>query len=109
MKINCPYCGYKNDVDEPYDYIDGGEYQCSECEKNFWLIVEYDPFAHAYKADCLNGEPHNFRLIHGAPRKYFINKIRCKDCSHEEENPEIFVELAKKDEFWNNYLEEMEE
>ena len=79
--INCPYCdaelnichddgqGFKEDV--------AYEMECSECEKNFVYYTSISYSYSSHKADCLNGQPHNLKVLHDCKNCTIYN---CVDC-----------------------------
>jgi hypothetical protein len=92
-KVVCPYCEHKFYPDDFVECGESAEWQCPECEKNFYMTWEWNPTFRAYQAPCLNGEPHNYAKMIGAPKEYFIGKVRCKYCDHEETNLELWKKL----------------
>lgn len=80
--IDCPYCGHGQEVchddGENYDESVTHQMECYKCEKEFvfttCISFDYDP----EKADCLNGEVHDWKAIPTAPRQY--TKMRCSMC-----------------------------
>lgn len=96
-EYTCPYCGKENDVDEPYDYIDEREYECPECGKNFIMLAEYDPYITTYKADCLNGGEHEWRVVRGIPDDVISGLIQCRNCREEKRDHEIWKKLKEEE------------
>ena len=84
--LQCPYCDEEIEItNEGYEQDEQVEMDCPYCERSYIMTVQYDVSYTPYKADCLNGEPHDWKEIHGSPREYFINKRRCSICSREKE------------------------
>lgn len=84
--VECPYCGEEQEInhDDGYGYEEGVTHQelCSECEKYFAYTTHVSFDYYAKKADCMNGEPHNFQPVVSVP-KLWPNWVRCVDCEHE--------------------------
>lgn len=83
----CPYC------DEGFDYCDDeplgegvtDETQCPSCDKNFTFTRSYSVSYDTSKADCLNGSPHDFKLVRRFPRVVQGHlKLRCNACDKSE-------------------------
>ena len=82
--LDCPYC--EEEVNVPDECAEPNvphEAECPHCGKNFIFYVEYYPSFVELKAPCLNGEPHDYQPICGAPAEYFVNKRRCSYCANE--------------------------
>lgn len=79
MDLNCPYCEAEQEInhDDGFGYQEDviNEMQCSECEKNFVFTTSIIFSYEAAKADCLNGEDHEFKISHTYPREF--SKMRC--------------------------------
>jgi len=102
--IECPYCGKGQEInhDDGYGYEEGRlwEQECSDCDKTFVFTTSISFYYDAYKADCLNGEPHKW----GKPQKMWLDETKnkelwrrkCKDCEEAQQgyNPEW---MEKKD------------
>lgn len=83
----CPYC------DEGFDFCDDEpkgegvveELECPLCEKNFVFHRSYSIDYWTTKADCLNGEQHNFEQVTRSPT-VIGGKIqfRCIGCDKKE-------------------------
>lgn len=81
--VNCPYCSAELEIchDEGYGYDEDvlHEQECMYCEKIFAystsIIFSYE----AFKADCLNGGKHNWKLSSIYPN-HWPNAKDCKDC-----------------------------
>ena len=83
--VTCPYCGHQFDIchDDGHGYDEGRQHEdtCPQCEKNF-VFTTYISVTHkAYKADCLNGEPHRLDKSKTYPPQFAV--MRCKDCDYE--------------------------
>ena len=84
-EIECPYC--EADCGVPEDPSGEGEWdqeECPKCEKSFVYYPEYSIDFYSQKAPCLNGGEHTWEPICGAPKEYFKDKFRCKNCNKEE-------------------------
>lgn len=82
--IECPYCDAE--IEEPDECPDPSttyEHECPECGKTFIFTVDYTKDFYPETADCLNGAPHDYQPIHGAPDWWFKDKRRCSMCRHE--------------------------
>ena len=92
--IECPYC--EKEIEEPDECPDPSEryeHQCPECDKNFTFTIDYTKDFYPDKADCLNGVPHDYQPIKGAPDWWFKGKRRCSMCQNQiEVEPPIFPE-----------------
>lgn len=103
--IECPYCGHWQDIDhdDGYGYEEGRTYN-QECGKCGLTFIYYTSMHFSYepqKAPCLNGEPHDFQQIVGAPREHFIGRFACSGCGKKERRDEegrrrALAELYKK-------------
>jgi hypothetical protein len=85
--IECPYCGAGKKIKHNDGYDEGEIYQqeCSECEKTFAFTTEISISYLAYKADCLNGSPHNYRRTNTYPK--WAARERCTTCGDEKPIP----------------------
>jgi hypothetical protein len=88
--VECPYCGADIEIchDDGFGYSEDQlhEYECHECEKNFVFYTSISIYHEAYKADCLNGAPHNMKPAIAYPN-FYPERARCEDCGHEENGP----------------------
>lgn len=92
-ELECPHCETMNSVpDDCYETNTHFEKECSECKKVFGFTVEYSPVYTSYKVPCANGEPHKYKQIVGAPRHYFIGKLRCEYCGDEKQENKVTCE-----------------
>ncbi len=83
--LYCPYCDEEigSHVDDCYEQDVEYEHECPKCEKNFIFNISYSPNFDSWKADCLNGEKHNYEKMCGYPKELFVNRRRCSMCSKE--------------------------
>lgn len=78
----CPYCNCEIEInhDDGYGYNEGEKHQqqCRKCYKYFifetTIIIDHK----LSKADCLNGEEHNFKLVKAFPEEY--SRMVCSTC-----------------------------
>lgn len=84
-EIECPYCGQEQDInhDDGFGYEEGVNHQmeCCNCGKTFIFQSEITYYYQAYKADCLNGEPHDWQMTNTHPKSF--TKMRCSMCDEE--------------------------
>jgi hypothetical protein len=86
--INCPYCNAEIDInhDDGHGYEENELHQqeCNKCGKVFvfttYISYSYTP----YKAECLNGEPHDYKSTHTYPIEF--TEMECTMCG-ERKNP----------------------
>lgn len=87
MDINCPYCDAELEVchDDGFGYEESVKHQmeCGECGKNFVFETSISFSYDAEKADCLNGESHEYKLSCTFPKEF--SKMVCKHCDDERE------------------------
>lgn len=85
--IECPYCGHEQDIchDDGFGYEEGvrHELECHGCGKSYVFETSISFYYEPYPAECLNGEPHEYKPTHTFPRKY--SKMSCCNCDHERE------------------------
>lgn len=83
--INCPYCSseIQIDHDDGYGYEEGCLHQqeCGKCGKIFTYSTSISYRYEAFKADCLNGEPHQWKPTITVPRE--CTRMRCETCDRE--------------------------
>lgn len=83
--VNCPYCDAELEInhDDGYGYEEGTSHQqeCGKCRKTFVYTTSISFYYEAEKADCLNGEPHDFHPTHTHPKEY--TRMRCSCCNEE--------------------------
>lgn len=83
-KLECPYCHTMHEEPEECDRPNTHFYhECSGCGKTFGFTVDYTKNFYEYSLPCANGEPHDYKPIHGFPAEYFANKRRCSYCGKE--------------------------
>ena len=85
MDILCPYCGKEQDIEHDggygYEENEVHKQQCGECDKYFTYTTSISFYYDAEKADCLNGDEHNFFPTKTYPKQYSL--MRCEDCGEE--------------------------
>lgn len=63
--VNCPYCGQGLEIchDDGYGYEEEEFHsqECGHCEKTFSFTTSIHYYYEAKKADCMNGEKHNWK------------------------------------------------
>lgn len=80
--LNCPYCGAELDVNhedgQNYEQDIKHEMQCPQCDRYFvfrtTILFCYD----AERADCLNGDNHDWQPTHTYPKEF--TQMQCKIC-----------------------------
>jgi hypothetical protein len=81
----CPYCDAKVEIchDNGYGYDEGElfEQECGSCGKSFVYETSILILHETFKADCLNGEPHNFKKTNTIPPE--CATMRCTACDEE--------------------------
>ena len=98
--VQCPYCHHEFDVchDDGHglDESRRWEEECPECEKRFVFTTCFTVSHSGYKADCLNGTPHDMKMSKTYPRRF--SRWECKSCDHTEQPTEAqLAELEKAD------------
>ena len=93
--LYCPYCDEWLEIchDDGFGYDEdrAHEMYCSSCHKNFVFHTSISFNYYPEKADCLNGEPHNFSgwyKIYEMNDK-IIERRRCRECEFEERRTRI--------------------
>ena len=80
--IKCPYCGKKLDVDydDDFGYEEGvkNQKQCSNCKKIFLVEASTMIFYEVFRADCLNGAHHDYKLTTSYPKEF--SEMVCTTC-----------------------------
>lgn len=83
-ELECPYCdhSFEHVLDNSdYDQDRLHECQCPKCEKYFvfntFILYHHETF----KADCLNGSEHDWKLAKTYPREF--SNMKCKTCDKE--------------------------
>lgn len=79
-KIECPYCGERQEVclDDGYAEDVRYEQECTHCEKTFVFTISIVLYYTPHKADCLNGAEHELQMSKTYPQRY--STMRCKNC-----------------------------
>jgi len=80
--LNCPYCDAELEIchDDGFGYAEGVKHQneCPHCKKQFVfetsILFYYEP----EKADCLNGDDHDFKPTRTYPTEF--TKMECSMC-----------------------------
>lgn len=84
MSIECPYCEAElDDPDDCHKTDETYQHQCSNCDKYFVFTLDYTVNYYIDKADCLNGEQHDWQRINGWPKMLFAGKRRCSMCDEQ--------------------------
>ncbi|WP_163579095.1 hypothetical protein [Gracilibacillus saliphilus] len=57
-EVECPYCGYENDMTDDLIEMSENEFdrECAECEKEFEVLVEFDPVISASEIEIIDCE-----------------------------------------------------
>ena len=80
--VYCPYCEAPIEInhDDGYGYDEDKMYEqeCSECGKSFAFTTCISFDHEAFKADCLNGSPHNFKPMATCPKE--ATEMECGNC-----------------------------
>ena len=83
--LECPYCeaGLEINHDDGFGYDQNvnHEMECSECVKTFVFQTEVSFNYTPKKADCLNGEEHNYEITKTFPKCF--SQMRCTHCYKE--------------------------
>ena len=92
-ELECPYCETMCNVpDDCYEQDEHFEKECPGCQKIFGFTISYIPHYSEYVVPCANGEPHNYKQISGAPKSYFVGKLRCTYCGDEKQENKVTCE-----------------
>jgi len=110
--VECPYCDNWNEVnhDDYYFYYNQGvphEMLCQSCEKHFVFYTEISLSYKAQKADCLNGEEHDWVPMKTIPKEF--TEMQCKHCLQQREptnDERIRLELGSKEDYFNQLQKE---
>ena len=85
--INCPYCkaGLEINHDDGFGYEEGVKHQmeCGKCEKTFIFETSVLFYYEAEKADCLNGEKHEYKITSTYPTEF--SRMECSICGRQRE------------------------
>jgi len=83
--VECPYCGADVEInhDDGYGYEESELHQqeCRKCGKTFAFTTAISVDHEAFKADCLNGDEHQYEKTKTWPPEFA--KLRCKTCGDE--------------------------
>lgn len=98
MDINCPYCdaGQEINHDDGYGYSEDEVHnqQCGDCDKYFTFTTSISYYYEVVKADCLNGDEHDFHPSITYPREF--TKMRCSACDETRKpTAEEMIEILK--------------
>lgn len=108
--VECPYCKHPQEIchDDGYGYDEDRkhEQQCPKCEKTFVFTTCIILSHEAFKADCLNGEPHKYKLTKTWPKEY--SEMECEDCQHRRQLTEE-ERIANKIRTKAEYIKELDE
>jgi len=95
--LECPYCGNEQDVchDDGFGYEEDKRHEdyCDSCGKHFVFNTSISFYYEAYKADCLNGEPHNLIRKEHDCVDYILKSAECEDCDYREPDQRIKKEV----------------
>ena len=105
--VDCPYCGHENDMSDALCDGLGSDntldWECSECEKEFEVLVEFEPSFSASKIEyvtcSLCNKPTRDIYEKGRivpfPKKYEGMKL-CSKCFHKGIGEEIEKEMENE-------------
>ena len=82
-EVLCPYCDMMTEIntdDLPNNGDTPVEQTCELCGLAFVTTFEVDIVFTPRAAPCLNGEPHDWKSVHGYPPEHFKDMKRCKHC-----------------------------
>jgi len=83
--VNCPYCDAELEIctDDGHGCEEGVTYEqpCSSCDKHFVFTASISYHYEPYKADCLNGAPHNYKPTKTFPKAF--TRMCCEWCDEE--------------------------
>lgn len=84
---NCPYCGAEIEInhDDGYGYEESERYnqKCCNCGKRFAYETEITFSYEVFKAPCLNGGKHKYKLTDTVPK--CASRMQCEYCGDERE------------------------
>lgn len=105
--IKCPYCNYGQEInhDDGQGYTEDEKHQqqCSACDKVFTFTTAISFYYEAFKADCLNGEEHDWKITDTKPS--YFSRMRCTMCEEERvltKEEKIQCNIPTKEEFQNS-------
>ena len=85
--VNCPYCGYEQDIchDDGYGYEEDGNHsqECAECEKTFGFTTSISYDYEVEQVPCLNGGEHIWRKPVHVPEHYAEAPRYCNACGEQ--------------------------
>jgi hypothetical protein len=103
MNLTCPYCEhsfrYRHDGEEAGERY---EEECPKCSKIFAYEIEFEILTTAFKADCLNGGEHEWKISACYPE--FMTQRYCA-CGKSEY---VYSDQERK-EMSKKYLKELEQ
>lgn len=83
--VYCPYCDTLTEInhDDGYGYEEDKQYEqdCNHCKKVFVYTTSISFSYNATKADCLNGNQHEYHKVATCPEEF--SKMRCGMCGDE--------------------------
>lgn len=82
--VQCPYCNA--DIEINHDNLGYEEdclhqQECWRCYKTFTYSISISYSYEAFKTDCLNGAPHDWKPTETIPREFV--RMRCSTCEEE--------------------------
>lgn len=97
--IECPYCGYEQDIchDDGFGYQEDvkHEMECSNCGKSFVFMTSISFYYKAEKADCLNDGNHDYKPNTCFPKEY--TEMVCAMCDdHRKPTKEEMIKILNK-------------
>jgi hypothetical protein len=90
MDLECPYCEKELEVchDDGFGYEEGVKHQmeCGHCDKQFVFETSISFYYEPEKADCLNGNEHNYEKTITYPEEF--SEMQCTMCDDKREMTE---------------------
>jgi hypothetical protein len=90
MDLECPYCEKELEVchDDGFGYEEGVKHQmeCGHCDKQFVFETSISFYYEPEKADCLNGNEHNYEKTRTYPEEF--SEMQCTMCDDKREMTE---------------------
>jgi len=84
-EVRCPYCSSEVEInhDDGQGYAEDvlHQQQCGKCDKIFTFSTTIHFSYELFRADCLNGESHNWKPTMTVPKEY--TRMRCAICEEE--------------------------